>query len=109
MEFCRGNTCREKGQEKKTHHTSMNIEELLIIFTALIFTIVGYFLGKDQGKKEEIKSVFKKQVVEPNKAKSLGGVIDYPSQAEIDYHGSEQEKADIAREELFKKTFGIKP
>jgi hypothetical protein len=91
----------------------MTIDQVLIIYTALISIVIGYYLGEHQDdKKKEIKSVFCQQPNRPLpvvKKKKIQGAIDYPSQEDLDYVDSEEEAADIARQDLFQKVFKTKP
>lgn len=82
------------------------MEQLLIIFNSLLFLLVGYFLGRHP---EKIKLIEK--IPEPQKKTKIteipvkSGIIEYPSQADIDYRESGQDKVDEAREKLFKENF----
>lgn len=76
---------------------------MLEIFNSLLFLFVGYYLGRHHNDPEIATKTIKriKKIISPTKS----GVIDYASQADVDYHGSEEEKADEARSKLFREQF----
>ena len=76
------------------------MDQLLIIITALIFYFLGRYTGRELEVTKKIVKEIKKKINPPHV-----GVIDYPTPQESEYHGSEEEKADQAREKLFKENF----
>jgi|GEM_PF-2878158 len=86
------------------------MEQLLIIFDSLLFLLVGWFLGRHPEKVKLIEKIpdNPEETKKPNGLHGVpvkSGVIDYPSQADIDYTGSEEEKTDKERERIFNRDF----
>lgn len=77
------------------------MEQILTIITALIFLFTGYFLGRQHHDPEISKKVIKEIKKLPEKA----GIIEYVSQADIDYVESGEDKVDAERERVFKEQF----
>lgn len=77
------------------------MEQLLIIFDSLLFLLVGWLLGRHTQEPEIGKKVIKEIKKLPVKA----GIIEYVTQADIDYTESGEDKVDEAREKLFKENF----
>lgn len=75
---------------------------MLEIFNSLLFLLIGYLLGRlhtnEKIIQETIKQVKKQDTPKP-------GIIDYPTQEEIDYRESGEEKVDEARKKLFEVFF----
>lgn len=81
------------------------MEQLFIVFDSLLFLLVGYFLGR-RHIEPTIGQHFSQQAKEKTKNFLIkSGVIEYPTQEQVDYVQSGEEKVDEAREQLFKKYF----
>lgn len=76
------------------------MQELLIIITALIFYALGRFSGQETIEKT-VKQI-KRKINPPHT-----GVIDYPTPKQIEYEGSNEQKADQARNSLFEDHFKL--
>lgn len=76
---------------------------MLEIVNSIIFLAIGYFLGRYHHNQEVFKDTMKSIKKIMNHPKS--GVIDYPTQEEIDYRESGEEKTDEARTKLFEQFF----
>lgn len=61
--------------------------DILLVMTALLFYFLGRYAGREVEIVKKVKRVLRRDKVQ-------AGVIDYPSQEELDYKGSEQEKID---------------
>lgn len=80
------------------------IEQLLIIADSVLFLLLGYYLGQhtqqtqpkptQQSTKKSVKNFLMK-----------AGIIEYPTQADIDYVASGEEKVDAERERVFREQF----
>lgn len=81
------------------------MEQLLIIFDSLLFVLVGYFLGRHHHDPEIGKKVISEIKKFPEKAAVKAGVIEYVSQADIDYTESGEERVDKERERVFQEQF----
>lgn len=81
------------------------MEQLLIIFNSLLFLLVGYFLGRQYHNPEVGKKIVEKIKKLPVEVAVKSGVIEYVSQADIDYHESGEDKVDAERERVFKEQF----
>ena len=79
------------------------MEQVLIIITALIFYALGRYAGREAEITKKASKQIKKKLSPPHV-----GVIEYPTQTEADYTGSEQEKIDKQQEELARKAGLIK-
>lgn len=82
------------------------IEQIFTVVIALIFLLVGYFLG-NSGKKPELQQT---EIKKPKKnvlirAAVKAGILEYPSQEEIDYVESGEAKVDAERERVFREQF----
>jgi hypothetical protein len=76
------------------------MEGLLIFLSALVFYLLGRFSGHEVEVTKKVVKEIKKKINSRH-----AGTIDYPTQDQLDYRGSQEEKADQARQELFEKEF----
>lgn len=68
------------------------MHELLLILTALVFYFLGRYSGAEEDQVRKIIRKGKKSLFPP-----MTGAIDFPTQDELDYEGSEQQKIDQDR------------
>lgn len=85
------------------------IEQVFTTIVALIFLLVGYFLGHTK-KQTELLHIEEKQPKKKNpliRAAVKAGIIEYPTQEDVDYVESGEEKVDEAREKVFRDSFKL--
>lgn len=85
------------------------IEQVFTVIVALLFLLVGYYLGytTKQTKlslREENKPKKKNPLI---RAAVKAGIIEYPTQEDVDYVESGEEKVDEAREKVFRENFKL--
>lgn len=86
---------------------------MIVVYTACSFSfLVAFILGyvvkaKEKQVEKTINKYSTSQKQTSNTSSIEPGVIEYPSQSDIDYIESGEEKNDQARLELFKKYFTI--
>jgi len=73
------------------------MDKLVVLLTAIIF----YFIGRHSMGSSEIENAIKKAKKALHKNK--GQIINYPTNEEIEYSGSEQEKIDQQQTKLIKE------
>ncbi len=87
------------------------IEQIFTLATCLLSLLIGYFLGRAvsqpfSGRQEngqrEAKNPKKNILV---RAAVKAGIIEYPSQEQVDYAESGEEKVDEARDKVFREQF----
>lgn len=80
---------------------------LIVLYFSLVFLTIGYFLGKNISKKAvylpQSPTVSQKQPSAIHKA----GVLDYPTQEDIDYVESGEAQVDAERERVFREQFKL--
>jgi hypothetical protein len=76
---------------------------MLEIFNSLLFLVIGYLLGRWHNERKLVEEAIKQVKKQTNIVRP--GVIEYPTQADIDYVDSGEEKVDEARLRLFKEQF----
>jgi len=86
------------------------IEQLFSVGIALVFLLVGYFLGRsghkvDTERIQPVSKIPQKNALIRGAVKA--GIIEYPTQEDIDYVESGEEKVDEAREKVFRENFKI--
>lgn len=75
---------------------------MLELFSSIIFLFIGYFFGRYHNNQkivqEAIKHIKKRNAPKP-------GIIDYPTQADVEYSESGEEKVDAERLRVFQEQF----
>lgn len=96
---------RQLQPGKKEKENQSMLEQLIIIFSNLLFLLIGYYLGYERSDIKVAEDVKKKIINQTKKTLLKAGIIDYPTQGEIDYRESGEEKVDEAREKVFREQF----
>lgn len=81
------------------------MEQLWTVGISLLFLFIGYFLGRSKTEPELGKQVFQNIKKFPVKTAIKAGILEYASQADIDYERSGEAKVDEERERVFREQF----